>query len=143
MSSRKRRALVALQLREKGRWVPGKKPGCEGTTTPKKARAGTKPTTKKAGAGKADAGKKRSSPWFQEEVTPKKEVTSDSNDGGPPPGFQGLPPGFQGSPLGNPTPASMKNKGKEKANKGKGKEVIHYLNLLQVSLIQLNSPIFL
>jgi len=63
----------------------------------------------KAGAGKAGAGKaaavppmKRSAPWFQEEVT-----SSSSSDIGPPPGFSG-----------NPIPASMMNKGKDKAGAG-------------------------
>jgi len=89
----------------------------------------------------------------QEEVTPKnkgKETaataagpfkgrraspsSSSTNDGGP---IQGPLPDFQGLP---PSSATLKNKGKEKgnkgkgkekANKGKGKEVIHYLNLLK------------
>jgi len=84
MSSRKRRALVALQLREKGKWVPGKKEEAQLPQVPKPtpARAGTKAGSgkaaagMKAGAGKAGAGKaaavpptKRSSPRFQEEVT--------------------------------------------------------------------------
>jgi len=61
MSSRKRRALVAQQLREKGKWVPGKKEEAQLPQVPKPtpARAGTK-----AGAGKATAvpATKRSSP---------------------------------------------------------------------------------
>ncbi|KAG2562284.1 hypothetical protein PVAP13_8KG123001 [Panicum virgatum] len=69
-----------------------------------KAAAGTKAGAGKAGAGKAAAvpPTKRSSPRFQEEVT-----TSGSSDVGPLPGFSG-----------NPTPASMMNKGKEKAGAG-------------------------
>ena len=64
----------------------------------------------KAGAGKAGAGKaavvpptKRSSPQFQEEV-----ASFGSSYIGPPPGFSG-----------NPTPATMMNKRKEKAGPSK------------------------
>ena len=64
MSSRKRRALVALQLREDGRWIPGKKPGAVYSSAGKKAAAGTAAgagiaaTARMAAAGrKARAGK--------------------------------------------------------------------------------------
>ena len=111
MSSRKRRALVALQLREKGKWVLGKKEEDQLPQVPKPtpARAGTKAGVGKAAAGRkagartSGAGKaaavppmKRSSRRFQEEVS-----SSGSSDVGPAPGFQGPPPGFSG----NPTPA--------------------------------------
>jgi len=59
MSPRKRRALVALQLREDGRWIPGKKPGVAYSSAGKKAAAGTKAHAgKKACAGKALAATK-------------------------------------------------------------------------------------
>ena len=66
--------------------------------------AGTKAGAGKAGAGKAAAvpPTKWSSPQFKEEVT-----SFGSSDIGPPPGFSG-----------NLTPASMMNKGKEKAGVG-------------------------
>jgi len=51
--------LVALQLREDGRWIPGKKPGAAYSSAGKKAAAGTKACAgKKARAGKADAATK-------------------------------------------------------------------------------------
>jgi len=68
-------------------------PGLSGNPTPASMK---NKGQEKAGAGMAGTGKTAAL------VTPKKEVTSSgSSDIRPPPGFSG-----------NPTPASMKNKGK-------------------------------
>jgi len=107
MSPRKRRALVALQLREDGRWIPGKKPGAAYSSAGKKAAAGTKaragkaPAATKAAAGtKTRAGKAAvataaaagtAAAGTPPALTPKVEVTEEEPAPGPllpyPPGF--------------------------------------------------------
>ena len=118
MFSRKRRALVALQLREDGRWIPGKKPGAAYSSAGKKAAAGTKarmgkmaragkaPVATKAGAGTAGAGTKTragkaaaataaaagtAAAGTPPALTPKVEVTEEEPAPGP---LLPYPPGF-------------------------------------------------
>ena len=90
MSPRKRRAFVALQLREDGRWIPGKKPGAAYSSAGKKAAAGTKARAGKAlAATKAAAG--TAAAGTPPALTPKVEVTEEEPAPGPllpyPPGF--------------------------------------------------------
>ena len=112
MSPRKRRALVALQLREDGHWIPGKKPDAAYSSAGKKAAAGTKaragkkacarkaPAATKAGAGMAGVGTKTRAgkadaatvaAGTPPALTPKVEVTEEESAPGPllpyPPGF--------------------------------------------------------
>ena len=108
MSPHKRRALVTLQLREDGRWIPGKKPGAAYSSAGKKAAAGTKAragkalAATKAAAGTAAAGTRTragkaaaagtAAAGTPPALTPKVEVTEEEPAPGPllpyPPGFE-------------------------------------------------------
>ena len=88
--------MVALQLREDGRWIPGKKPGAAYSSAGKKAAAGTTACAgKKARAGKALAATKAAAgtaaAGTPPALTPKVEVTEEEPAPGPllpyPPGF--------------------------------------------------------